>query len=135
MATVCPYCNIEVSESLIEAEDGCCPECGAVIGATSSFLADRESDGYDYDDEENDVLSEFDDEDSDDDFARSEYEDDIFADDLDAELDAEFGDEDAFPEDEDFDFDEEESGENEDDEDGEPEEKPKAKPTSRKKRS
>ena len=47
MATLCPYCNIEVSESLIEAEDGCCPECGAVISATSSFLGDDEEKDYD----------------------------------------------------------------------------------------
>ena len=42
MATVCPYCNMEVRESAIEAEDGCCPECGAMIGASSSFLDDPE---------------------------------------------------------------------------------------------
>ena len=48
MATVCPYCNIEVSESSIEAEDGCCPECGSVISATSSFLGeDEDEDGID----------------------------------------------------------------------------------------
>ena len=38
MATVCPYCNMEVRESAIEAEDGCCPECGAQITAASSFF-------------------------------------------------------------------------------------------------
>ena len=42
MATICPYCNIEVSESSIEAEDGCCPECGSVISATSSFLGEND---------------------------------------------------------------------------------------------
>ena len=47
MATLCPYCNIEVSESSIEAEDGCCPECGSVISATSSFLGGDEADEYD----------------------------------------------------------------------------------------
>ena len=37
MATVCPYCNIEVSESSIEAEDGCCPECGSVVNPDDAF--------------------------------------------------------------------------------------------------
>lgn len=40
MATICPYCNIEVSETAIEAEDGCCPECGSIISASSSFLGE-----------------------------------------------------------------------------------------------
>lgn len=95
MATVCPYCNIEVSESSIEAEDGCCPECGAVIGATHSFLDDHDGGGNDYEYEEdgqNDVLSEFDDEDDNNDFSRSEYEDDIFEDEMEDELDSEFDD-------------------------------------------
>ena len=92
MSTVCPYCNIEVSESSIEAEDGCCPECGAVIGAASSFL-DEDPIDSEYDEEKDDVFDEFDDDDDDDDaFARDEFEDDIFDDDdsLDGELDDEF---------------------------------------------
>lgn len=95
MSTVCPYCNIEVSESSIEAEDGCCPECGAVIGAASSFL-DEEPNDSEYDEDKDDVFDEFDDDDDDDDaFARDEFEDDIFDDDdsLDGELDDEFDDE------------------------------------------
>ena len=40
--TVCPYCNIEVSESSIEAEDGCCPECGAMISTPSSLMNDED---------------------------------------------------------------------------------------------
>ena len=68
MATVCPYCNIEVSESSIEAEDGCCPECGSVISATSSFLG------------ENDEFDEFEPgEDQDEDFEDEEFEDEEFA--------------------------------------------------------
>lgn len=35
MGTICPYCNIEVDESRIEQEDGCCPECGSVITVSS----------------------------------------------------------------------------------------------------
>lgn len=37
MGTICPYCNIDVNESRIEAEDGCCPECGAFITVSSLF--------------------------------------------------------------------------------------------------
>ena len=95
MSTVCPYCNIEVSESSIEAEDGCCPECGAVIGAASSFLDEDPAESDEYDEEKDDVFDEFDDDDEDDAFARDEFEDDIFDDDddLDGELDDEFDDE------------------------------------------
>ena len=88
MATVCPYCNIEVSESSIEAEDGCCPECGSVISATSSFLGD---DVDEYDDvlDEQDVFSDleedelfdggdFDDDGYDDEDLEEEFEEDEF---------------------------------------------------------
>ena len=54
MATTCPYCNVEVRESEIEAEDGCCPECGASIGALSSFLDDPD-DLEEYDEYEADI--------------------------------------------------------------------------------
>jgi hypothetical protein len=37
MGTICPYCNIDVNEARIEAEDGCCPECGAFITVSSLF--------------------------------------------------------------------------------------------------
>lgn len=58
MGTICPYCNIEVSESSIEAEDGCCPECGAIVSVNTLFAdpegADYEDDGeLDIDDEFN----------------------------------------------------------------------------------
>lgn len=84
MATICPYCNIEVSESAIEAEDGCCPECGSVIGASSSFLGE---DPAEYDDSIGD--EEFDEEfdEEDDLFERDEFDDDSFDDE---ELDEEF---------------------------------------------
>ena len=60
MATICPHCNIEVSEHLIEAEDGCCPECGAIIGAQNDYMEDdiaeyeddgETSEGFELDDE------------------------------------------------------------------------------------
>ncbi|WP_294503670.1 hypothetical protein [uncultured Victivallis sp.] len=87
MATICPYCNIEVSESAIEAEDGCCPECGSVISASSSFLG--EDPDYDDDLENDDLYDDFD-EDDDDIFERDEFDDDAFDDE---DLDAEFDDE------------------------------------------
>jgi len=93
---------MEVSESAIEAEDGCCPECGAMIGAASSFLDDpEETDDMDYDAEDrNDVFSDLDDEDDDNDFARADLDDDdIFSDD---DLDGEFSDE-EFEDEENFD--------------------------------
>ena len=95
MSTTCPYCNTDVKESLIEAEDGCCPECGALIGASNSFFDDEDFDEYD-DDDSQDVFSEFDDDDSDDAFANDDFDDDdIFSDDdIGDEFDDEFGDED-----------------------------------------
>ena len=76
MATVCPYCNIEVSESSIEAEDGCCPECGSVISATSSFLGENDEFDEFEPGEDQDI---FDDLDDDEDFEDEEFEDEEFA--------------------------------------------------------
>ncbi len=59
--TRCPYCDIEVSESAIEAEDGCCPECGTMLSTRSQFLDDDE-------DLEEELDSEYDDLDEDDDY-------------------------------------------------------------------
>ena len=114
MATVCPYCNMEVRESAIEAEDGCCPECGAQITAASSFFDDPDSDFNDYD-EMDDVFSDLDDEeDGGHDFSRRDLEDDdIFGDDdldgeFDEDLDGEFDDDEMFDDDDEmFDDDEE----------------------------
>ena len=107
MATVCPYCNMEVRESAIEAEDGCCPECGAMIGASSSFLDDPEENEDDlyYTDENDDVFSDLDDDDNND-FARADLDDDdIFGDDdLEDEFAEDFDLDDDFADD-DFDFD------------------------------
>ena len=92
MATICPYRNIEVSESAIEAEDGCCPECGSVISASSSFLGEDPSE---FDDGINDdeLFEDFDEE-EDDIFERGEFDDEVFDDeDLDEEFDEEFDDE------------------------------------------
>jgi hypothetical protein len=46
MAIICPYCEIEISEKMVEAEDGCCPECGTSITALSSGIEEEEEDIY-----------------------------------------------------------------------------------------
>ena len=46
MVLICPYCDIELNEKMIEQEDGCCPECGVVITASTVISEDE-----DYDDE------------------------------------------------------------------------------------
>lgn len=96
--TICPYCDTEVSEKEIEAEDGCCPECGAMLSAGSMYM-DGDMDDYDpY--EESDYLD-----DDDDDLDREDayLDDDVLSDIFD---DDEFGfDEDLDFDDEDFDDD------------------------------
>lgn len=88
MATICPYCNIEVSETAIEAEDGCCPECGSIISASSSFLGE---DPAEFNDALDDDLFQDIDEEEDDIFERGEFEADTFDDeDLDEEFEEEF---------------------------------------------
>ena len=114
MATTCPYCNIEVRESAIEAEDGCCPECGAQISVVSSLLDDPDADYLDYDDENDDVFSDLDDDEDDgNDFARRDLDDDddIFGEDplgegFEDDM-SEFEDEDDIFDDDDMDMDEE----------------------------
>lgn len=46
MGTICPYCNIEVSEGSIEAEDGCCPECGSVITVSTMFIDPEDASSF-----------------------------------------------------------------------------------------
>ena len=90
--TRCPYCDIEVSESAIEAEDGCCPECGTMLSTRSQF-----SDDSDLDEEELDDT--YDDLDEDDDYDRIRDDEDF----------------EDFDEDEDFgDFDEKDLDEDDD---------------------
>jgi hypothetical protein len=83
MATICPYCNIEVSESSIEAEDGCCPECGAFISVSTTFDGTGNDDIYEEDDFDIDDDDDFDDDGfGDHDFA--DFDDDKFMDDDDS---------------------------------------------------
>ena len=63
MVIICPYCDIEINEKLVEAEDGCCPECGTLITA-GSVVDDEDSEDI-YEDE----------------FGSDEFGDDEFADD------------------------------------------------------
>ncbi len=58
---LCPYCDIEVSMSSVEAEDGCCPECGAIITATAMMIERDEDETEDVVDEHAADLDEDDD--------------------------------------------------------------------------
>ena len=55
----CPYCEVEITMNQVDAEDGFCPECGAVITAASIFAAleDEEIDEI----EDLDEIEDFDD--------------------------------------------------------------------------
>ena len=54
MVMICPYCDSEINEKQMEAEDGCCPECGALITA-GNVLNDDDDDYYDDEDEFGDL--------------------------------------------------------------------------------
>lgn len=54
----CPYCNMEISMSAVEAEDGFCPECGAVI-TSSSILVDNEDEFDDLESETDEETGRF----------------------------------------------------------------------------
>ena len=91
--TTCPYCNMEVSESLIEAEDGCCPECGAMISAPSALMEEDFDEFDEYDDNSMDIFSEFDvDDDDNDDYVREDFDEDLFDDAIGDEFDEDFDD-------------------------------------------
>ena len=56
MVMICPYCDTEINEKQMEAEDGCCPECGAVL-TQSNILSDadeEDGEGNSYGDEDDD---------------------------------------------------------------------------------
>ncbi|MFZ2653859.1 MAG: hypothetical protein WAX69_02985 [Victivallales bacterium] len=55
----CPYCNMEISMSAVEAEDGYCPECGSVI-TSSSILVDNDEDIDDLENEAEEGTETFD---------------------------------------------------------------------------
>ena len=91
--TTCLYCNTEVRESLIEAEDGCCPECGSMISARSGLLGEEDYDYDEYDDDSRDYFSEFDDDDDDgNDYSREGFDEDLYDDSIGDEFDEDFDD-------------------------------------------
>lgn len=69
---LCPYCQIDVAESAIEAEDGHCPECGNYISAISIMREHAESKKGRYDEFEED-------------FDEMEMDDDDIVEDIDPE--------------------------------------------------
>jgi len=81
----CPYCNVEISETSIENEDGCCPECGALLSAPDLGMGDDNRED-EFDEEDQDI---FDDLDEDVEFQH----DDGFGDEDFGDLDDEFDDE------------------------------------------
>ena len=70
MVLYCPYCENEINQTQLEQEDGCCPECGAPVSATTVINEEDE-----YDDEYGD---EFGDDDLDDDLDDAPDESDPF---------------------------------------------------------
>ena len=80
MVMICPYCDMEINEKQMEAEDGCCPECGALITAGNVLSDDEdEEDIYDEDDifgdDEDGEFSDIDDVDEFDDASDDEFDD------------------------------------------------------------
>jgi hypothetical protein len=75
---VCPYCDSEVKISMVEAEEGCCPECGSSISTAANYNSynddDEESELDDNDDSYDDEDNDFGDE-EDEDIDEEEYED------------------------------------------------------------
>ena len=44
MCMICPYCDMEISETAFDHENGCCPECGATITPADVLGNDNEDD-------------------------------------------------------------------------------------------
>jgi Zn-finger nucleic acid-binding protein len=41
---ICPYCEVEITMSQVDAEDGYCPECGSAITPSTIFMDQEEID-------------------------------------------------------------------------------------------
>jgi Zn-finger nucleic acid-binding protein len=39
---ICPYCEVEITMSQVDAEDGYCPECGSAITPSTIFMDQEE---------------------------------------------------------------------------------------------
>ena len=35
---ICPYCEVEITMAEVDAEDGCCPECGTLLPTSAIFM-------------------------------------------------------------------------------------------------
>lgn len=71
---ICPYCDSEVKLSLVEAEEGCCPECGSAISTDAVSNDDYDEDDDNFDDIDDDSDEDEDEEDEDDSDEDEEYE-------------------------------------------------------------
>ena len=58
MVMICSYCDTEINEKQMEAEDGCCPEYGSVLTQSNVINGDG-------DENEDDIYGEYDDDDDD----------------------------------------------------------------------
>ena len=56
---ICPYCEVEITMSAVDAEDGYCPECGTIIAASTIFQEDVVEDDVELDDIEDDFEDDF----------------------------------------------------------------------------
>ncbi len=63
MVMYCPYCDIEINEKQLEAEDGCCPECGAFISPGLAVEGEDDDENEGGDGEEDEFSDEFGDDD------------------------------------------------------------------------
>ncbi len=66
---ICTYCGAEITAQAVEAEDGHCPECGAVLTLLRSKFGDDEDDELDEDSnslEEDETQDEFQDDEEED---------------------------------------------------------------------
>ena len=61
----CPYCDIDIDLDAVESEDGCCPECGAIVSVTTFFNDEQldEDDEHDEDLDDNEDFSVIDEDD------------------------------------------------------------------------
>ncbi len=71
---ICPYCDSEVKLYQVEAEEGCCPECGSAISTDATYNDDYDDDDN-FDDVDDDFDDDIDDEDDDEEYD-DEYDDD-----------------------------------------------------------
>jgi len=47
---ICPYCEVEITMSQVDAEDGYCPECGSAITPSTIFMDQEDPEDDELDD-------------------------------------------------------------------------------------